>query len=871
MSLRDNSTAIYAIGFKTRIGSVQFKRMHNVNPNQPFVKIIAATIMLMTTTVTKSSDLEPYKNPKLPIEQRIEDLLPRLTLEEKLDLLSGKNGGETVDIPRLGIPSLRVIDGPHGVGWGTKATCFPTDISMAASWNPDLVYEVGQALGDETRAAGRNVLLGPCVNIHRTPLGGRNFESFGEDPFLSGRMAVAYIKGVQSRKAGTSLKHYACNNQEWERTTISVEIDERALQEIYLPAFKAAVTEADPWTVMGAYNKVRGKWCCENPMLLNDTLKQEWGFKGFVVSDWGATHSVADAANAGLDLEMGGPGAYFNREKLGAAIKASDVTETVIDEKIRRLLRVFFLAGIFDEPLPAPAASVTTPQHNELARRLAEEAITLLKNDRGTLPLDVKKLKKIAVIGPNAAVARLGGGGSSTVSPETSVSPLQGVRNFCGADVEVMYAQGCSTSELQAIDTQYLVPPDAKPGEHGLKAEYFTNKDLVGNPAVTRIDPQVNFDWGGGSPDAAIPGDNFSARWTGKMTVPVTGKYALGLSADDGFRLFIDGELFIDHWIPHAGTAITKEIELESGRVYDVKIEYFENLGGAMARFGWVRSDNMLDEALAVVKNADLVLLFMGLSNILEGEGYDRPSLRLPEEQDELIQATVKANPNTVIVLNSGTPVEMNPWLDTVPAVVEAWYPGQAGGDAIANVLFGKVNPSGKLPFTFPKKLEDNPTYGNYPGAEGVVRYAEGIFVGYRYYDSKNVEPLFSFGHGLSYTTFKYSDLKIDGKIDSGLKINVSLNLENTGSRAGAEVVQLYVRDVASSVERPQKELKAFRKVSLSPGEKQNVAFTLTERDLAFYNPERSRWTAEPGEFEILVGSGSRDIRLKSTYVFRGE
>jgi beta-glucosidase len=835
------------------------------------IGICAATILTIMTTSSTSQNIDPYKNSTLPIEQRVDDLLSRMTLDEKMDLLAGKNGGETMDIPRLGIPSLKVIDGPHGVGWGTKATCFPTDISMAASWNPGLVYSVGQALGDETRAAGRNVLLGPCVNIHRTPLGGRNFESFGEDPYLSGRMAVSYIKGVQSRKIGTSLKHYACNNQEWERTTISVELDERALREIYLPAFKAAVTEADPWTVMGAYNKVRGKWCCENPMLLNDILKHEWGFKGFVVSDWGATHSVADAANAGLDLEMGGPGEYFNRNRMGAAVKAGEVKESVIDDKVSRLLRVFFLAGLFDKPDPALAGSISTPEHLALARQLAEEAITLLKNDRGTLPLDVRKLKKIAVIGPNAAVARLGGGGSSTVQPESSVSPLQGIRNLCGADVEVGYAQGCSTSELQTIDTQYLLPPDAKPGEHGLKAEYFANKDLAGDPAVTRIDPQVNFDWGGGSPDPAIPGDNFSARWTGRMTVPVTAKYALGLAADDGFRLFLDGELFIDHWVLHSGSAVTKEVALEGGREYDVKIEYFENLGGAVAKFGWVRSDNMLDEAVALARNADLVLLFMGLSSVMEGEGYDRPSLRLPEDQDELIKAIAEANPNTVVVLNNGTPVEMDPWLDSVPAVVEAWYPGQAGGDAVAGVIFGKVNPSGKLPFTFPKKLADNPTFGNYPGSDNVVHYAEGIFVGYRYYDTKNVEPLFPFGHGLSYTTFEYSDLNIDGKIDNGLKINISLSVKNSGSRAGDEVVQLYVRDIASSLERPLKELKAFKKVGLKPGETKQVQFELGERDLAFYDPARGRWVAEPGEFEILAGSSSRDIRLTGKYVFRGE
>ena len=838
------------------------------------IAISAAVILTIMTTTSKSQDLEPYKNPKLPTDQRVDDLLARMTLEEKIDLLSGKDGGQTMDIPRLGIPALKVTDGPHGVGWGVKSTCFPTDISMASSWNPDLVYQVGQALGEETRGAGRHVLLGPCINIHRTPLGGRNFESFGEDPHLAGRMAVAYVKGVQSRQVGTSVKHYACNNQEWERGTINVDIDERAMREIYLPAFKAAVMEADPWTVMAAYNKVRGKWCCENPWLLRDFLKGECGFKGLVVSDWSATHSTVDSANAGLDLEMPGRGAYFNQEKLGPAIKAGEVSEATIDDKVRRILRVTFLAGLFDSPDALPKGTISTPEHRALARQLAEEAITLMKNDRNVLPFDLGRIKKVAVIGPSAMTAALGGGGSSTVQPDASdlVSPLDGIRRLCGTNVEVVFAQGCVSVNVQPIESEYLTPPDAKEGEHGLKAEYFANMKLEGEPAVTRIDPNIDFNWGGGSPDPAIPGDHFSARWTGRMTVPATATYNLGLCADDGFRLYIDGELFIDHWIDYWGQAITKEINLESGRSYDIRIEYFENLGGALAQFGWTRSTaNVLDEAVAAAKGADAVVLFAGLSPLFEGEGFDRRDLKLAQDQYDLIEAVTKATPNAVVVLNSGTPLEMDPWLNNAAAIVETWYAGQEGGNAVANILFGKVNPSGKLAFTFPKKLEDNPSYGNYPGADGVVHYKEGLFVGYRYYDTKNVEPLFPFGHGLSYTTFKYSDLKIDEKSDNGLKINVSLNIENTGAREGAEVVQLYVRDVASSLERPLKELKAFKKINLKPGEKQGLTLTLTERDLAFYNPESKRWTAEPGEFEILVGSSSRDIRLTGTYVFRGE
>ena len=834
------------------------------------IGVCTATILtIMTTSSTpQKTSIEPYKDSKLPVEQRVDDLLSRMTLDEKVALCAGKAGDCTKDIPRLGIPSLRVTDGPHGVGWGVKATCFPTAVSMGASWNPDLIRQVGVALAEETRAQNRQVLLGPCINIHRTPLGGRNFESYGEDPYLSGRIAVAYVKGMQSQKVGTSVKHYACNNQEFERTTISVEIDERALREIYLPAFRAAVTEADPWTVMGAYNKVRGKWCCENPHLLNDILKNEWGFKGVAVSDWGATHSVADAANAGLDLEMPGPGDHFNA-KLVDAVKKGDVTEAVVDDKARRILRVIFLAGLFDAPDPSLKGAMNTEEHATLARRLAEEAIVLLKNDGNALPLNREKIKSIAVIGPSAETARLGGGGSSNVEGWRPISPLEGLRRKCGDQIRIRYEQGCHLSGLQPLPSEVFVQPDGK--TPGLKGEYFSNQNLEGKPALIRVDENIDFQWGDGSPDPAIPGDHFSARWTGRLIAPASGQYEIGITSDDGSRMYLDGKPVIDSWVDQAGITRTSTVTLEAGKSYDIRIEYFENLGAAMVRLGWCPPDRSFGKAIEAAQKSDAAVVFVGLSSQFEGEGYDRTDMNLPGEQDELIEAIAKANKNTIVVLVSGTPVDMRRWIGQVPAVLEAWYPGMEGGNAIANLLFGDVNPSGKLPMTFPMKLEDNPSYGNYPGADGIVRYIEGIFVGYRYYDTKNVEPLFPFGHGLSYTTFEYGDLKIDGKIDNGLKINVSLKITNTGKREGAEVAQLYVRDIESSLVRPVKELKAFKKVSLKPGEKQDITFTLGERDLAFYDPGRGRWIAEPGEFEILVGSGSRDIRLTGKYVFRGE
>jgi len=829
---------------------------------------LTTLIALGVLTVTQAmATPNAYQDSRTPTEKRVEDLLGRLTLEEKISLLSGKDSGQTKDIPRLGIPSMKVIDGPHGVGWGNKATCFPSGVSMGACWNPKLMRDIGTALARETRGAERHVLLGPCIGIHRTPLGGRNFESFSEDPYHAGVLGVAYVLGVQKEKIGTSIKHYACNNQEWERTTISTELDERALREIYLPHFKMVVEQADPWTVMAAYNKVRGKYCCANPYLLTDILKDEFGFKGVVVSDWGAVHSTVPSANAGLDLEMPGPGRYFSDDLL-KAVQNGDVKEDVIDDKVRRLLRIMFLAGLFDEPDPALQGALNSPEHAKLAQKLAEEAIVLLQNNYDVLPLDVSKLKSIAVIGPNANEYRAGGG-SSTVKPENPVTPLAGIQSAVGDKIDVRFAQGCAMPyDLRSVPKEMLTPPDAEPGQHGLKGEYFANKNLEGEPALVRIDDNIDFNWWEGSPAPEIPNDEFSVRWTGTFTPDESGTYELGMTTDDGSRLYIDGKLLIDNWVDQAGITRTAEIALEGGREYELVAEYYENFGAANARLGWIpTSEEMIDDAKQLAAECDAAIVVVGLSSHFEGEGRDRTDIDLPGAQNQLIQEVVEANPKTVVVLINGTPLDLEEWIETVPAVVEAWYPAQEGGHAVANVLFGKVNPSGKLPVTFPKRLEDNPSYEFYPGANGVVDYKEGIYVGYRYYDTMDVEPRFPFGHGLSYTTFEYDNLNIQSSgRDGDLRITVTADIRNTGERAGAEVAQLYVRDVECTVDRPAKELKGFQKIFLRPGEKRTVAFHFGPEALSFYNPDRKDWVAEPGEFEFLIGSSSKDVRLTGTY-----
>lgn len=826
------------------------------------MKLLFVSVLALLITSTIGFAQYPMSN---QIEKRITDLISRMTLDEKISLLGG-TGFETKRIARLGIPSLNMTDGPVGVRWD-KSTAFPVSIAMAATWNPELVGKVGGALAREAKAKGRYMLLGPCVNINRVPHGGRNFESFGEDPYLAARMAVAYVKGVQAEKVAASTKHFAANNQEWERTTINARVDERTLHEIYFPAFKAAVQEAGTWTIMSAYNKLNGLWCSENPPLLNDVLKKQWHFKGFVVSDWGAVHSTVPTANAGLDVEMP-EGTFLNEKELKGALTSGTVKQSTIDDKLRRLLRVILWTGVMDNPAKPDTSVVNSRGHQAIALEVAQEGIVLLKNDGATLPLDWNKIKSIAVIGPNAAVARTGGGGSSMVYSVFSVSPLEALKKKVGDNISIRYALGARMEgDVFAIPSSALRPADGSMDEVGLKGEYFANKELSGKPVLTRIDKQVDFDWGGDAPASGVPPDNFSIRWTGKLIAPTTGTYELSVRSDDGIRFYLNNERMVDNWSDHAAETKSKLMEMKAGQQYDVKIEFYENGGAAIAQFGWASGGGeMLAEAVETARASDVAILFVGTSSNIESEGFDRTKLELPSGQAELINAVVKANKNTVVVLTSGTPITMSEWVDTVPAIVESWFAGQEIGSAIVDVLFGDVNPSGKLPVTFLKRWEDSPAFPTYPGKDGVTEYSEGIFVGYRHFDMKNMEVQFAFGHGLSYTTFSYENLKVDAKKTGGKnRINVSFEVKNTGSREGAEVAQVYVHDMKSSVPRPPKELKAFKKANLKPGESQTVTVSLDDNALAFYDAAQHAWVVEPGTFEVMVGSSSRLIRFSKT------
>lgn len=808
--------------------------------------------LLMGSLISAAAQTLPNDDP------RIDKLLSMLTLEEKINLLGGKDF-ETVPIPRLGIPSLTMTDGPVGIRW-QPSSAFPVSIMMAASWNTTLIESLGVALARETLAKGRHMLLGPCVNIQRTPFAGRNFESFGEDPFLAARMAVAHVKGVQALRVIATTKHYACNNQEYERDFTNVIVSERALREIYLPAFEAAVKEAGSMSVMSAYNKVNGTWCSENPVLLTDILKKEWEFPGFVVSDWGAVHSTVPTFKAGLDIEMP-TGKYLNTGNLMPALKSGVLDEATLNDKVRRFLRTIIWAGLFDVRQNT-GGELNSARHRKLALDVAREGMVLLKNDTQVLPLSKPALKTLAVIGPNAATARTGGGGSSRVDPIYAVSPLDALRQRLSPEVTIRYATGCQTAgDLDPIPAGALRPPGSPPGINGLRAEYFSNKDLKDSPVLMRVDPTIDFSWSAGAPDQTLRPDSFSVRWTGTVTAMKSGPHTLQTISDDGVRLWLDGTLLIDDWSDHGAHPRSASVNLVAGRAYDLRIEYYENTGDAVIKLGWRSADeSLLAEAVRAASSSDAAVLCVGLNEFFESEGFDRQSLSLPTDQVNLIRAVAAANKKTIVVLNTGAPVLMEEWLAQVPALVLAWYPGEEGGSALADLLFGVSNFSGKLPITLAKRWEDFPAFGNYPGS-GSVQYAEGVFVGYRHFDRNKTGVLFPFGHGLSYTTFVYSDLNaVPVEAGETMKVQVSVAVRNAGARAGAEVVQLYVRPPASPVERPVRELKGFKKVTLEPGATALIQFTLDYRSFAYYDEVKNAWTVFPGTYQVHVGSSSRDL-----------
>jgi beta-glucosidase len=824
------------------------------------------------------------------MDAKIEELIKQMTLEEKVSLCSGADSWHTRAINRLGIPAIRMTDGPHGVrrpydndetSW--PANSYPTASAMAATWNTGLAQRVAEALGKETKSKGCDILLGPAINIHRTPLCGRNFEYYSEDPYLAGRMAVAYIQGLQSQNVGASLKHYACNNSEFERFTLSSEIDERTLREIYLPAFQAAVEEAQPWTVMCSYNKINGTWASENRYLLTDILRSEWGFQGFVVSDWGAVHNRILSSNAGLDLEMPGLG-EMPTQILMNAVRQGQVEEAVVDEIVRRILRVVFLARGDGQSKELDGEAANTEANRALAREAAGESIVLLKNEGSLLPLGNGKLRSIAVFGPNADVARIQGGGSAQVNPYYTISPLQGIRTRAGEAVKVEYSQGCKNNVTPPVlDGEHVYLPASEADEnraHGFQAAYYAGDDFSGEPVIKTVEQVVRFS-GKNLPDGQENKGPVSVRWQGVFDAPITGEYVFSLSSAGQSRLLVDGELITDHWNdPNLSEYMavwpwrskTGSILMTAGKSYDLVIEYKSVPGWYRLNAGYeipLPADE-LQRVARLASQADVAVVCVGTTYEHETEGFDRVDWELPGDQARLLETVARANPRTVVVLTNGSPLGMAGWVNKVPAVLEAWFNGQETGNAIADVLFGDVNPSGKLPDTYPVYYQDNPSFINYPGENGQVRYGEGLFVGYRYYDAKDIEPLFPFGYGLSYTSFTYENVRVSvDEMEQDGSLNVSLTVRNSGTRSGKEVVQLYVRDEVSRLVRPSKELKGFQKVDLAGGESKTVTFTITAKELSYYDPGEKAWVAEQGVFELLIGSSSRDIRGRAKFTLK--
>lgn len=729
------------------------------------------TLLLSTAFLAmtgRAQQTAPYLDVNRPIEERVEDALSRMTTEEKVALIHAQSKFSSPGVPRLGIPENWPTDGPHGIraevlwdewngaDWtNDSCTVFPALTCLAATWNPEMSAIYGKAIGEEARYRNKNILLGPGVNIYRTPLNGRNFEYMGEDPYLASVMVVPYIQEVQKNNVAACVKHFALNNQEVRRDHIDVKVDDRALHEIYLPAFKASVHEGGAWAIMGAYNKYKGEHACHNQYLLNDILKKDWAFDGVVISDWGGVHDTDQAIRNGLDMEFGSwtnglnwgeSNAYDNyylAKPYLKLLKEGKVSDKELNDKARRVLRLVFRTNMAKD---RKFGSFGTPEHGDVSYKVATEGIVLLQNKNELLPLNAKELKNILVVGENAVKMMTVGGGSSSLKAKYEISPLAGIQNRLGKDVNVTYVEGYASPAVKAQDVKNAKEPEKK---------------------------------------------------------------AIDLAA-------------------------------------------------------------MRAEAVAAAKKADAVIFVGGLNKNPEQdcEGTDRKELGLPYEQDLLIADLIQANPKTVVVIVSGNAVAM-PWVKQAPAIVESWYSGSHSGTALASVLFGDVNPSGKLPFTFPVKLSDNSAHalGEYPGSDDEVTYNEGIFVGYRWTDKEKIKSLFPFGHGLSYTTFKYGKPRADKKVmNENEEITFFVPVTNTGKRAGAEVVQLYIADKKSSLPRPVKELKGFRKVYLEPGETQEVAITINKEALSYYNDQLHQWVAEKGAFEAIVGASAEDVKGKVAF-----
>jgi beta-glucosidase len=800
-------------------------------------------------------------------EQKVDAIVSKMTLEQKIDMLGGVNTFDVRGYPELGLPVLHTADGPVGVRNDGPATAMAGGISLASSWDPALATRVGEQLGRDARAKGKHFLLGPGVNIYRSPLNGRNFEYFGEDPFLGSRIAVGYIEGVQSQGVSATVKHFMGNNSEFDRHGTDSIIDERTMREIYLPIFEAAVKEAHVGAVMDSYNLTNGQHLSQNGRMNNEILKKEWGFEGILMSDWDATYDALGAINGGLDLEMPS-GKFLNREKLLPTVKSGKVLEDTINDAVRRIIRTeleFHWPDREQRDLSIPRFN---QEASDVALQAAREGIVLLKNEGNVLPLTKEKIKTIAVIGPNAYPAVPVGGGSAQVRPFKAISFLDGISNSLAGHALVTSDHGIMSPGAAAIATNFETA--ARNGKEGLTEEDFNNENFSGTPERRRVVKHISlgqpFELGLLNLDEIDATDlqnkqGSAERWTGYYVPKSAGTFDVfaqqGGFSPSGFRMYVDGKLIFDNWDNQKFILAQTSISLDP-KPHKIIFEHHTGpgFGPPFVRMGIIPQGTWVDdEAEQLAAKADVVVLTVGFNPQSETEGWDR-TFELPLGQNELIEKVAAKNKNTIVVITSGGGVDMTPWIDKVAGVIEAWYPGQEGGKALTEILFGEVNPSGHLAATFERHLQDNPTYNNYYPGKGTNRviYKEGVFVGYRGYEHSGTKPLFPFGYGLSYTTFKYANLKAD-------EHGVSFDVTNTGARTGDAVAELYIAPPKTNL-RPAKELKGFSRVKLQPGETKTVSVPLNTRSFAYYDVNGKQWRAEKGTYEVLVGSSSQEIEL---------
>ena len=803
--------------------------------------------------------------------KNIDQIIKTLTLDEKVSLLSGFNSWYTNKIEKKNIPSIKMSDGPNGVrgdsNSGKSSACFPCAISIGSTWDLSLIKDIGVALGEEAQAKDVDVLLGPTINIHRHPLGGRHFESFSEDPFLTGKIATNYVQGVQSKNVAACLKHFVGNDTEYERHSISSNIDAQTLREIYLLPFEMGIKEGNAKVVMSAYNKLNNIFCSSHQELLIKILKEEWGFDGYVVSDWGAALETIENANGGLDLEMPGPSNVWGKALIDA-VEASEVSEKLIDDKVKRILSVAEFSNRFQKPQIKAEQAIDQPKHRLLLRKAAADGMVLLKNE-GSLPLK-KNIKKLAVIGPNALEAQIIGGGSASLRPHYQIHPLEAVQERLGHETEILYSKGCHTHKyLPKINEELMEEKD------GFLVEYFDGNQFDKNLILEeRLTGSKFWVFEGFAKDVISKEErpDISVRFSCTYKPDISGLHEFEIFGIGKCRLLIDGNELIDNWTSMDpgeafftfGSASKKGVtNLQKGEAYKIEVQYkFE--GSFPAVYIGCQAPDEVDifqEALETASHADDVILIVGTNSDWETEGNDRADFNLPANQNKLIEAILEANQNTVVVINTGSPIHM-PWEKKAKAIIQTWFAGQEFGNALVDILSGEVNPSGKLPTTFPVKIEDTPAYKNYPGKNLQMNYDEKLLVGHRWYESNSIKSLFCFGHGLSFTSFNYQNLEVT--TGSDFVVTCKFEIQNTGDISGLEIAQCYVGFASPLPGEPYKTLQGFVKEEIGANELKKVEIKLGPRNFSFWSVETNTWQIREGSYQILIGSSSENILLQA-------